>query len=369
MASPEILNIADLLGPIPGANASGEDIREDPSPNSIYYKIKDARNAARAVERQALMEYDPDNAPKPDWKPILIQGREILLNITKDLEIAAWMTEALLRRYGYPGLRDGFKLIRELCVKYWDTLFPLPDDYGMETRVFPLTGLNGDDAEGTLVGPISSTDITVDGYSVFQYRQACEVDKLEPDKKEQRLASGIVSLQVFEASVRNSKVDYYQNLLDDIEACIDEHGKLTEWLDEKCGSSAPPSSQIRNSLVDVRETVKGLVNNLLGGLRGDAPEAGDQQAATGDNGMVVAGGGNTGLKVSQGAIATREDAMRLLLQVADYFRRTEPHNPISYAVEQAVRWGRMSLPELMMELVADGSTRTDLFKRVGIPNE
>ena len=65
-------------------------------------------------------------------------------------------------------------------------------------------------------------------------------------------------------------------------------------------------------------------------------------------------------------VQTREDAFRLLLQVSDFFRRTEPHSPVSYAVEQAVRWGRMNLPELLSELVSDDSYRREIFKRTGI---
>jgi type VI secretion system protein ImpA len=66
-------------------------------------------------------------------------------------------------------------------------------------------------------------------------------------------------------------------------------------------------------------------------------------------------------------VATREDAFRALLQVADFFRRTEPHSPVSYALEQAVRWGRMPLPELFGELISDEAIRTELFRRIGIP--
>ena len=40
----------------------------------------------------------------------------------------------------------------------------------------------------------------------------------------------------------------------------------------------------------------------------------------------------------------QEDAFRVLTSVADYFRRTEPHSPISFLLERAVRWGRLPLP-------------------------
>jgi type VI secretion system protein ImpA len=70
---------------------------------------------------------------------------------------------------------------------------------------------------------------------------------------------------------------------------------------------------------------------------------------------------------SRGRLVTRDDALNALLQVADYFRRTEPHSPVSYSLEQAVRWGRMSLPELLAELIPDEAARTQLSLRAGIP--
>ncbi|MGL5094640.1 MAG: type VI secretion system protein TssA, partial [Planctomycetia bacterium] len=67
-----------------------------------------------------------------------------------------------------------------------------------------------------------------------------------------------------------------------------------------------------------------------------------------------------------GALRSREDALRALQQIADYMRRTEPHSPVSYAVDQAVRWGRMPLPELLQELVDDDGSRKQMFRLVGI---
>jgi type VI secretion system protein ImpA len=65
-------------------------------------------------------------------------------------------------------------------------------------------------------------------------------------------------------------------------------------------------------------------------------------------------------------VRTREDAFRALLQVADYFKRTEPHSPVAYTLEQAVRWGRMPLPDLLTELIPEQTAREQIFKIVGI---
>jgi type VI secretion system protein ImpA len=65
-------------------------------------------------------------------------------------------------------------------------------------------------------------------------------------------------------------------------------------------------------------------------------------------------------------IRTRDDAFHQLLKVADFFQRTEPHSPVSFALEQVVRWGRMPLPELLAELIPEEGPRKSLFQRVGI---
>jgi type VI secretion system protein ImpA len=54
------------------------------------------------------------------------------------------------------------------------------------------------------------------------------------------------------------------------------------------------------------------------------------------------------------------------MKVAEFFRRTEPHSPVSYALEQAVRWGRMPLPDLIKDLVSDDTVRREFFRRTGI---
>ena len=52
MASPSTLDIEQLLAPIEGDKPAGVDLREDVSPTSDYYQVKDARSAVRAAERR-----------------------------------------------------------------------------------------------------------------------------------------------------------------------------------------------------------------------------------------------------------------------------------------------------------------------------
>src|SRR5690242_7010393 len=110
MASPEVLDFAKLLAPISADKPTGVDPRSDISPTSLHYKIKSDRSTARGAERQAVT--GDDTASPPDWKPVRQLGIKVLTEQAKDLEITAYLIEALLRLEGFAGLRDGFRLAR-----------------------------------------------------------------------------------------------------------------------------------------------------------------------------------------------------------------------------------------------------------------
>src|SRR5207302_8034135 len=122
-----------LLEPIPGDVPTGEDLRADSSPSSLYYQIKDARSACRVAERQAVSV--GDESARPDWRPVLRHAQKALAERTKDLEVVAFLIEALVRLNGYAGLRDGLRLARELVERYWGGLYPMPDEDGLQTRL------------------------------------------------------------------------------------------------------------------------------------------------------------------------------------------------------------------------------------------
>src|SRR5688500_3238305 len=108
MPSPDVLDFARLLAPIPGDKPVGADLRANAGPTSPYYQVKDGRNNARAAERR--MEGGAEDPTPPDWKVVVTSATKALTESTKDLELAAYLIEALCRTNGFAGLRDGFKL-------------------------------------------------------------------------------------------------------------------------------------------------------------------------------------------------------------------------------------------------------------------
>ena len=67
-----------------------------------------------------------------------------------------------------------------------------------------------------------------------------------------------------------------------------------------------------------------------------------------------------------GDLKTRADAIKQLQRVAEFFRRTEPHSPVPYLVQRAVRWQEMPLEEWLQELIKDTSVLSAVKETLGL---
>jgi type VI secretion system protein ImpA len=354
--SPPVVDVAVLVAPIPGDAPAGADLRTDPDPNSPYRRLKAAREAAREAERRT--ETDPE-APAADWSEVNGLAVGILSTASKDLEVAAWLVEGLLRENGFAGLRDGLRVTREICDAFWDGLHPaITPDGGIPDRVFAFTGLNGETRDGLLVKAVRLVPFAEgpsgQPWSLWSWEMA--VDSAgKPPSEEGGPPPGPAVADVEEA-VRAGDGAFYRTFVADLGGAMREFAALGESFDRLCAGESPPRQYIKGVMEKYDEAIRHLARmHLDAGKQADGAGAG---AAAGAGGARGGGGG--------GPLQSREDAFRLLESVADYFRRTEPHSPLSYSLEQAVRWGRMPLPDLLAEIVPDAAARDQLFRLTGI---
>jgi type VI secretion system protein ImpA len=362
---PDGFDLEALLAPIPGDAPQGTDIREDFSSTSSYNRLRDARSEARDAERGQDAGDTDARDPAPLWRTVRELALKTLTETAKDLEVAAWATEAMVRSHGLAGLCAGAQLMAGLAERYWDGLFPLPDDYGMETRVAPVTGLNGRDGNGSLIQPLYLTPLfnRPDGSIVafYQYQQSEQLETLDAERKQQRIEAGAIPLDTVEREARAAGATRFGKLLADTRDARDAWQAMANIMDEKAGADGPSTTAVRD-----------LLSGIIGAAARFAPPeavagAADGTAEGGEAGATaVAGGGFTGIGAGAGAGATREEALRALGEIANFFRRTEPHSPLSYTLDEAVRRGRMSWPDLLAEIVADTDTRNHILTTLGI---
>lgn len=371
MASPHIIDLESLLAPISESSPTGEDVRNDSSHTSKYQTLKIARSAARAAERKSIHDDGDSNEADEHWRKILKLAPEILTTQSKDLEIASWFTEALIRRHGFQGLRDAFQLIDGLLANFWDNLYPMPDEDGMETRTSCLSGLNGEGAEGVLIAPIRKVPITEGHYpgpfSFWQYQQALDVQRVpnEDDRASKAEKLGF-SIDDIEKAVAESSADFYPDLLDDVAQAIDAYKHVGTLLDNYCGrDSAPPTRNIIEVLEECRGAINHIGKHKLPIASTDEPEDDSTETTSSSSN----GETKSAAAAKPGVINSREVAFKQLLEISQFFRKTEPHSPISYVLEKAVKWGSMSLNDLIVELIPDSSSRERYSELTGVKVE
>lgn len=364
MASSPILDFSSLLAPITSEQPTGIDLRLDASPMSSYQTIKTARYAARDAEKNNLYKESNSEADE-HWRKIISLAPELLIRESKDLEVATWLTEALIRRNGFQGLRDAFSLIEGLIDNFWDALYPLPDEEdGIETRIAPLAGLNGSTNEGVLIAPIRRVPFT-EGYTpgpfaYWQYQQAIELERIANEDTRLGKAEKLgFTLADIESAIAETTQDFIVDQFDDIKEATDCAKRVEQKLDQLCGSEYAPSMR---AIISALEECRAALNHIA---KHKLPIAIEPESVAEE----IPASANTVKPVAantSNALLSRESAFKQLLDIAKFFRTTEPHSPVSYALEKAVKWGNMPLDELIVELIPDSSSRKHFSELTGV---
>lgn len=377
--APSVIDFEALLAPIPGEHPAGVDLRE--SEDVRYYEVRDLRKAEieneRANQRFALMNADdlaleeslrtnPRRAA--NWGMVASKASSLLINSSKDLWVVAWLIEALVRERGIAGLRDGLRLSRQLAEQYWESILPRPneDEGGDEWTLSQLNGLNETLSKILDRVPLFRSDVLEKKIRVFTlltYSEAEKLEKLPSDVRSAKIGDGAATLEDFQNAGKKATI---QELLEQSATIASTIREVNQYYDTltRLASASLEVSKIEKSLAEYSNCFDQLTKNRLTSLQ----QTVDTQTGLTTETDEAVPGTLRGVSMLNNQIMTRDDALEGLLKVADFFRQTEPHSPVSYALEQAVRWGRMPLPELLGDLISDQNVRDEMFRRLGIQN-
>lgn len=336
------------------------------SADSPFLQMKDARSAARRKERAADIDADSPSA-RDDWADVAELGFRILSKQGKDLEAASWMIEALLRLDGFAGLYTGFIVAAGLVRQFWDGVFPLPDEDGNDGRLSPFVMLNGLGGEGALIQPIRKVALTAgaEPFSFWQYEQAQEISQIsDAGKRDARLGAGGASLEAFLAAAQMTPAAFYVSLVAQLEAALAAVDDLSAAFSERVGVDAPPAGAIRSALNSALDAVRTFAADKL--AQAEALTALGAEDNAGEDPESATEGRDGATPSAKGAISNREHALRQLLDVAAFFRKQEPHSPISYTLEEIVRRARLPLDKLLEELIVDTDARRYFYLAAGL---
>src|SRR5579864_1609973 len=330
----------DLLKPIEGPNPSGANLRYDP----VYDKIKEARREE---------DQPPPGMTERDRKladnPLVIKlTTDLLTKKTKDLQLAAWFSEASLKQKGFTGLKDGLGLCCGLVENFWETVYPELEDGDAQSRGAPL-GFVGTKLEIPLkLVPI----VDKVGYSLLDYQQARETgyeDQAKTDEAKKKRAilvnEGKLTPEAFDKAFEETPKKFYAQAEQDLDACLQTLAQLKKTCDEKFGDDGPAFGSLKSTLDLARHSI----HVLLQKKREKEPDpvaavAPAGNAAEGEVQAEAAGPVRTGVLISVETSSEppdRVDAIRKVAEAAAYLRRREPTSPASYLMLRGLRWGEL----------------------------
>jgi type VI secretion system protein ImpA len=323
----------DLLDPIPGESPGGEDLRYEP----IYDEIKAARTEDDDIP---LGEWQRERKTA-DFRRVIELTQTALATQTKDLQLAAWLTDALLREEGFSGFHQGLELVRELLTRFWDDLYPEVEDGDVEFRATPLEWL-----AGYIELPIKSVPLTRSGYGLIDYVQAQAVGyDSEDDSHERKTAraaaieEGKLAPEQFDADFEATPKPWYKETVASIEACLESIDALETLGDELFGDVAPSYRKLKDDIGEVQRVARKLLDKKLE-TDPDPPEPEPVLEVTesGDGGAEPGAGAAGGIS----AVPTsRADASARLGEVAKFLRSQNPRDPAPYALLRGFRWAEV----------------------------
>jgi type VI secretion system protein ImpA len=371
MPSPPTLDVAALLAPIPGENPAGQSVRYD----GTHDAIQEARWADDALEQGDWVR----QVKVADWPAVIALATETLTAKSKDLQITVWLVEALVKQHGFAGLRDGLQVLRELQERFWPSLYPVVEDEDVEPRVAPLAWLNEKLPPSIREVPLTQSR---DGqnYAWWRWEESRAMDNLGRRAQEAlaaAVADGKITGEQFDKAVEATSPTFYQALFEDLNQTWEEYEQLDRVVEEKFGREAPSLLDLKQAIESCRLLI-GEIAQKKGVLEPDPTprEPEPPSAAVAEREPEPSPSSQLhsrpAIPVHQGAVPlepqNRADALRRLAAVADYFHRTEPHSPVAYLVQRAVRWGEMPLEEWLRDVITNEDVLARVHETLGLKN-
>ncbi len=229
LTSPFTVELDQLLAPITPGKPSGEDLRYDP----LYERIRNLRREEDSKLPQGVWETDRKQA---DWTSVASECAEALEIRSKDLQIAAWLSEAWVHLYGFAGAAEGFRLMHALCDAFWDDLYPQAQGGDVEFRIGPIIWLDDRLPVQLKLIPLTAPDSPdIRAYSLADYEKASQAEtKKGPDGKAPE-----VSFAQFHQSAMLTPSRQLSATLRHIQSLLESCNALDDLLDERLGRDAP----------------------------------------------------------------------------------------------------------------------------------
>jgi len=281
-------------------------------------------------------------AEPPDWGAVR-QASLALLERTRDLRIGELLAQALLRTDGLAGFAEGLALLRAWIGGMWDEVHPRLDPADPDPIVRANTLANLASHDRTLTAVRDAVLVAAPRAGRYSFRDALiATGKLSPPAD---LEGEPPSASLLDAAFREVPVEEIRATAETLDRALAETGGILGAMQEKVGVS---NSVDLGELTAMLRTVHQYVAEQLA-----------RRVEEGVEGAAAAGVTGSG---PPGAIRTRDDVVRTLDRLIEYYLRNEPASPVPLLLRRAKRLTGKSFLEIIRDIAPAGLTEVEAIR-------
>ncbi|WP_156841954.1 type VI secretion system protein TssA [Novosphingobium aquimarinum] len=314
------LDIAALTAPLSDENPAGEDL---------------SYSTERAIIEQAFeANSDDGEGPAVPWRDvkqtILAQAAE-----TRDIWLPVYLMRAGTRLPDLDVIVQGARLLHGLLDTMWDSVHPTLDEYGFQGRKGPCDSLVG---FREFLLPFKRMPLVeherLGSFSSEQIEGFLEGDEGDGSSVQFRAAVEQLGPAYFESIAE--RLDTLQSTIELIDAILVDHA-----------DSATTGTVFDNLYLQIANTRKALSH--FAGIEQDISAPGDEPQSESRAGPAETGVADTRQGVA-GKIHNRDDVVKALDLLIEYYRNNEPSSPIPESLKRVRGWVHLDFLSLIEDI-------------------
>ncbi|MEE4376957.1 MAG: type VI secretion system protein TssA [Candidatus Competibacteraceae bacterium] len=341
-----VIDVEQLLQPVSPDAPSGEDLEYD----------TDFGELESDLQGKAEQQYGDTIIPaeEPDWRDI--QKRTLaLLERSKDLRLSTYLIRALFQTHGFIGLDEGLMVLRGLLETYWESVYPQldPEDDNdptmranilaslcdWETVLFKLRDVPL--VSSPRIGKFSLRDIDI---ATGVQPAPASSDEPPPDSTTIDAAFMDCPLEELQQSAQS-----VQNAIENVTA-IDAY-----FTDQVGATNAPDLNPLVRELKEAQQVLSDRLTRR--GVDVAVPEG-----AAAEEDITDGQGGQGVVAVRVGEITSRDDVIRMLDKICDFYAKHEPSSPIPLLLQRAKRLASKTFLDILRDLAPDGLPQAEMIR-------
>jgi type VI secretion system protein ImpA len=308
----------------------GDDLEYDP----VFAEME------RAAQGKPEQQFGETIVPpeEPNWKEVKAKAQD-LLGRTKDLRVAVHLSQAALNTEGFPAFCECMALVRGYLNRYWETLYPrLDPDDGLDPTQRVNLLLTLCDQQSTLQylrrAPLVASRV-LGRFGLRDVQIAAGEIPAPPNMETPPTTASI------DGAFTEVDLEELKNTAKSVRDAAEHVVAIEADLTERVGSGS--SASLEPVVAELKQADAVLTEQLKRRGVFDAPPEG---AAAGADGEAAA-------QALTGEILSREDVIRALDKICDYYSRHEPSSPLPLLLVRAKRLVTLGFLEIIEDVAPD----------------